>query len=142
MDTSAPVLVVDDFATMVRIMTAIVARLGFADVDGCRNGEEALAKLQTRQYAFILCDHEMAGMSGAEFAQRARAHPFQVRCPIIIATASPEAAAQCVREGVHEFVDGFIFKPFRAADLQAKLDEIEERVRNKRALLARSPVIA
>lgn len=140
-DTSAPVLVVDDFATMVRIMKNIVTQLGFTNADTCDSGQAALEKLQARKYAFILCDQEMDPMTGAEFAQRARSHPYNVRCPIIITTGSRESAAQCVRDGVHEFVDGFIFKPFKAADLLTKLAEVEERKRAKKALLERVPEV-
>src|SRR5690242_2320482 len=110
-DSTQPVLIVDDFATMARIMRAIVNQLGFADVDTCPSGEAALAQLKLRKYGLIICDVEMDGMSGAEFAGRARANPYSVQCPIIITTASRESAARCVRDGVHEFVDGFILKP-------------------------------
>lgn len=140
-DTSAPVLVVDDFATMTRIMKGIVNQLGYADVDTCQSGEAALAQLQKRRYAFILCDQEMDPMTGGDVAQRARAYPYNIRCPIIIVTASRELGAQCVRDGVHEFVDGFIFKPFKAADLQVKLTEVEERARSKKKRLEIQPLI-
>jgi two-component system, chemotaxis family, chemotaxis protein CheY len=141
-DTSAPVLVVDDFATMTRIMKGIVNQLGFADVDTCQSGEAALEQLRTRRYGFILCDQEMDPMTGAEFAKRARAHPYNLRCPIIITTASRESAAQCVRDGVHEFVNGFILKPFKPADLHTKLLEIEERARSKKARLEVEPLLS
>ena len=140
-DLTHPVLIVDDFATMTRIMMGIVQQLGFADIDTCQSGEAALAKLNARKYGLIICDLEMDGMSGAEFAGRARANPYAVQCPIVITTASRESAAQCVRDGVHEFVDGFILKPFKAADLQTKLTEIEERLRVKRRHLEQQPVL-
>ena len=139
-DTSGPVLVVDDFATMTRIMKAIVHQVGFADVDTCPSGEAALAQVKLRKYTLVICDYEMDGMNGAEFASRARGNPYAVQCPIIITTGSRESAAQCVRDGVHEFVDAFILKPFKATDLQAKLLEIEERARSKKVVL--QPVIS
>jgi CheY-like chemotaxis protein len=141
-DVTQPVLIVDDFATMTRIMKAIVNQLGFADVDMCQSGADALGQLKLRKYGLIVCDLEMEGMSGAEFATRARAHPYAVSCPIIIATASREMAAQCVRDGLHEVVDAFILKPFKAADLHSKLSEIEEKLRAKRRHLEQSPVVS
>jgi two-component system chemotaxis response regulator CheY len=140
-EPAQPVLIIDDFATMTRIMMGIVQQLGFVEVDTCQSGEAALAKLSSRKYGLILCDLEMDGMTGAEFAGRARGNPYAVQCPIVITTANRESAAQCVRDGVHEFVDGFILKPFKAADLQTKLTEIEERLRIKRRHLEQQPVL-
>jgi len=131
-DTDRAVLVVDDFATMARIMKSIVGQLGYADIDVCKSGEGALEKLKTRTYDFILSDLEMEPMSGGEFAARARSHPYLVRCTIIIAAGSREGAAQCVRDGLHEVVDGFIFKPFTASDLSVKLLEIRNRKRARK----------
>jgi two-component system chemotaxis response regulator CheY len=140
-DPTQPVLIVDDFATMTRIMKGIVNQLGFADVDTALSGEAALDQLKLRKYGLIICDFEMEGMNGATFAGRARAQPYAVQCPIVITTANRESAAQCVRDGVHEFVDGFILKPFKAADLQTKLTEIEERLRTKRRQLEQQPIL-
>lgn len=122
-------------------MMSIIQQLGFVDVDTCQSGEAALTKVGTRKYGLIICDLEMDGMTGAEFAGRARSSPYSVQCPIIITTANRESAAQCVRDGVHEFVDGFILKPFKAADLQAKLAEIDERLRLKRRQLDQEPIL-
>ena len=140
-DLSLPVLVVDDFATMTRIMTNLLNQIGFQDVDTCLGGEEALAKVASRKYGLILCDLEMEPMNGAEFARRVRSGPPPSDCPILIATASRESAAQCVRDGVHELVNGFILKPFKPADLQAKLLEIDEKLRVKKRQRAQEPLV-
>ena len=140
-DISQPALVIDDFATMARIMRGIINQLGFADVDTCQSGEAALAQLNLRRYGLILCDLEMQSMSGAEFAVHARAQPYLVRCPIVLTTASRERAAQCVRDGIHDVVDGFILKPFKAEDLQIKLSEIDERLRAKMQKLEQGALV-
>ena len=131
-DLSLPALVIDDFATMTRIMSGLLSQLGFQDIDACLSGEEALAKVATRKYGLILCDLEMDPMNGAEFARRVRTGPPVITCPILLTTASRESAAQCVRDGVHEFVDGFILKPFKPEELQVKLAEIDEKRRVKK----------
>ena len=92
-DVSQPVLVIDDFATMTRIMKGIVAQLGFADIDTAQSGEAGLEQLKLRKYGLIICDLEMESMSGAEFASKARTQPYAVRCPIVLTTASRERAA-------------------------------------------------
>jgi two-component system chemotaxis response regulator CheY len=140
-DISQPALVIDDFATMARIMRGIVNQLGFADVDTCQSGEAALAQLNLRRYGLILCDLELQSMSGAEFAVHARAQPYLVRCPIVLTTASRERAAQCVRDGIHDVVDGFILKPFKAEDLQIKLSDIDNRRRAKTQKVEQEPLL-
>jgi two-component system chemotaxis response regulator CheY len=141
-DVSQPVLVIDDFATMGRIMKGIVGQLGFADIDTSQSGEAALELLKLRKYGLILCDLEMESMSGAEFAVRARAHPYLVRCPIVSTTASREGAAQCVRDGIHDVADGFILKPFKAEDSQTKLSEIDNRRRARKQKLEQEPLLS
>jgi len=83
----------------------------------------------------------MDPMNGAEFARRVRIGPPVNDCPILLTTASRESAAQCVRDGVHEFVNGFILKPFKAVDLQLKLAEIDEKLRVKERQRAQEPLI-
>jgi two-component system chemotaxis response regulator CheY len=134
LEEDCAVLIIDDFATMTRILKSIVNALGYSDVDCCQSGDDGLSQLTRRAYGLIICDLEMSPMTGAEFATKARARPYMVNCPIIITSASRGAAAQFVRDGVHEFVDAFIFKPFTAADLKAKISEISE---NRRAMQRR-----
>ena len=83
----------------------------------------------------------MDPMNGAEFARRVRIDPPVNDCPILLTTASRESAAQCVRDGVHELVNGFILKPFKAVDLQLKLAEIDEKLRVKKRQRAQEPQI-
>ena len=128
-----PALVVDDFATMCRIMKGIVQQLGFTEVDTCQSGEAALRQLNARTYAFILCDQDMAPMTGVEFARRARRLLHGIRCPIILTTSSRQTTSQWLRDDINEIIDGLVVKPFKAADLHARLIFVEERERRRRA---------
>jgi two-component system chemotaxis response regulator CheY len=38
LDTSIPVLIIDDYQTMLRIVRNLLRRIGFTDVDEARNG--------------------------------------------------------------------------------------------------------
>ena len=44
LDPSMPVLVVDDYGTMVRIIRNLLRQIGFADVDDAKDGTTALEK--------------------------------------------------------------------------------------------------
>jgi two-component system chemotaxis response regulator CheY len=48
MSKTLSVLVVDDYATMRRIIRNLLQQLGFTDVDEAADGEQALAKLRDK----------------------------------------------------------------------------------------------
>jgi two-component system chemotaxis response regulator CheY len=50
LDPSMPVLVVDDYSTMVRIIRDLLRQLGFSDVDDANGGAAALAKMRAKRY--------------------------------------------------------------------------------------------
>ena len=52
LDLSQPVVVVDDFTTMTRIISNLLRQLRFQNVDWVHDDNEALAKLRAGQYAF------------------------------------------------------------------------------------------
>jgi two-component system chemotaxis response regulator CheY len=75
LDPSMPVLVVDDYSTMVRIIRNLLAQLGFADVDDARDGESALIKMHTRRYGLVISDWNMEPMTGYDLLRQVRADP-------------------------------------------------------------------
>lgn len=66
MNLSLSVLVVDDSATMTRIISDLVKKLGFVDVDIAHDGQAALDQLRQKQYGLVLSDWEMQPMSGEQ----------------------------------------------------------------------------
>ena len=55
-DLSMPVLVVDDYNTMVRIIRNLLKQLGFEHVDDANDGSQALAKMRERKYGLVISD--------------------------------------------------------------------------------------
>ena len=55
-DSSMPILVVDDYQTMVRIIRNLLKQLGFENVDEASDGSEALGKMRERRYGLIISD--------------------------------------------------------------------------------------
>jgi two-component system chemotaxis response regulator CheY len=47
-DLSMPILVVDDYQTMIRIIRNLLKQLGFDDVDDASDGSAALGKLKEK----------------------------------------------------------------------------------------------
>ena len=63
-DLSMPILVVDDYNTMVRIIRNLLRQLGFSDVDDANDGAAALAKMPAKRYGLVISDWNMEPMSG------------------------------------------------------------------------------
>jgi DNA-binding NtrC family response regulator len=68
LDPSMPVLVVDDYSTMVRIIRNLLRQVGFSDVDDANDGAAALAKMRAKRYGLVISDWNMEPMSGYELA--------------------------------------------------------------------------
>src|SRR4051794_3423362 len=86
-DKSMPILVVDDYATMVRIIRNLLKQIGFENVDDASNGEAALEKIRNNNYGLVFSDWNMEPMSGIELLQRVRSDPRTANTPFIMVTA-------------------------------------------------------
>jgi two-component system chemotaxis response regulator CheY len=73
LDFAMPVLVVDDYSMVARILGRLLKQAGFANVDEATDGEEALAKMRERKYGLVISDWYMAPTSGIELLRQAKA---------------------------------------------------------------------
>jgi len=87
LDPSMPVLVVDDYGTMVRIIRNLLRQIGFADVDDAKDGTTALEKLHSRRYGLVISDWNMEPMTGYDLLRQVRADPGLGEIPFIMVTA-------------------------------------------------------
>jgi two-component system, chemotaxis family, chemotaxis protein CheY len=117
---SMPVLVVDDSATMIRIIRNLLRQLGFADVDDARDGVAALGKMRAKRYGLVISDWNMDSMTGYDFLCEVRGDPGLQRIPVIIVTA--ESKTENVIAAKKAGVNGYIIKPFNAETLKAKIE--------------------
>jgi two-component system chemotaxis response regulator CheY len=122
LDPSMPVLVVDDYSTMVRIIRNILGQLGFADVDDARDGQSALAKMHSRRYGLVISDWNMEPMTGYDLLRQVRADPGLVEIPFIMVTA--ESKTENVIAAKKAGVNNYIVKPFNAQTLKAKIEAV------------------
>lgn len=77
------VLLVEDSATVRALEAMLLSDAGF-DVDAARDGQEALAMAQTRQYEVVVSGAETRGLRGIELASALRALSSTVSIPIIL----------------------------------------------------------
>jgi two-component system chemotaxis response regulator CheY len=121
-DTSMPILVVDDYNTMIRIIRNLLRQLGYADIDDASDGVAALSKLRSRKYGLVISDWNMEPMTGYELLKEVRADPGLSRTPFIMVTA--ESKTENVIAAKRAGVDNYIVKPFNAQTLKSKIEAV------------------
>jgi two-component system, chemotaxis family, chemotaxis protein CheY len=118
-DKSTPILVVDDYRTMIRILRNLLHQLGFEDVDDASDGASALAKLRARRFGLVISDWMMEPMSGIELLRQVRADPKLQALPFIMIT--PENRKDRVAEAERAGADAYVVKPFNAEVLSERI---------------------
>jgi len=124
--TALRFLVVDDFATMRRIVRNLLKELGFTNVDEAEDGAVALAKLREGSFEFVVSDWNMPNMDGLTLLQNVRADAQLKTLPFLMITA--EAKKENIAAAMQAGASSTIVKPFTAATLQEKLDNIFEKM--------------
>ncbi len=122
LDPSMSVLVVDDYATMVRIIRNLLRQLGFADVDDACDGASALSKMHSKRYGLVISDWNMEPMTGFDFLREVRSDPELSATPFIMVTA--ESKTENVIAARKAGVNNYIVKPFNAATLKTKIEAV------------------
>jgi two-component system chemotaxis response regulator CheY len=117
-----PVLVVDDYNTMVRIIRNLLKQLGFDDVDDAPDGATALTKMRAKKYGLVISDWNMEPMTGYELLKQVRADPAIGQVPFIMVTA--ESKTENVIAAKKAGVNNYIVKPFNAQTLQSKIQSV------------------
>ena len=121
-DLSAPVLIVDDYNTMIRIIRNLLKQLGFEQIDDACDGSAALAKMRTRKYGLVISDWNMEPMTGFDLLQQVRSDPSLEKTPFIMVTA--ESKTENVIAAKKAGVSNYIVKPFNAQTLKSKIDAV------------------
>lgn len=113
-------LVVDDSATMRRIVVNSLQRVGFADVVEASDGAEALDRLVAVD--FVITDWNMPKMSGAELTRAIRSRPETRALPVIMVTA--RSVRDDILMAMEAGVDSYVVKPFTPQVLREKIDAV------------------
>ena len=121
-DLRTPILVVDDYQTMVRIIRNLLKQIGFEDVDDASDGASALARLRQRSYGLVISDWNMEPMTGYELLQHVRADESLKSLPFIMVTA--ESKTDNVVAAKKAGVNNYIVKPFNAQTLRTKIEAV------------------
>ena len=122
MDLSMKVLIVDDFATMRRIMKNILKQIGFTNIIEADDGTTALEELKKNSVDLIISDWNMPKMTGLELLKTVRSTDGLKELPFLMVTA--EAQKQNVIDAVQAGVSNYVVKPFTAEAISEKLKKI------------------
>ena len=121
-DLTMPVLIVDDYNTMIRIIRNLLKQLGFEQVDDAHDGSTALAKMRERKYGLVISDWNMEPMTGYELLQEVRSDSSLYDTPFIMVTA--ESKTENVIAAKKAGVSNYIVKPFNAQTLKSKIEAV------------------
>lgn len=121
-DTSIKVLVVDDFATMRRIVKGVLKQLGFSDIIEAEDGSLALEELKKEKIGLIVSDWNMPNMTGLDLLKAVRGDDNLKGIPFIMVTA--EGQKENVVEAVKSGVSNYIVKPFTPETFNEKLQKV------------------
>ncbi|MFK7159776.1 chemotaxis response regulator CheY [Marinospirillum sp. MEB164] len=126
MNKDMKILIVDDFATMRRIIKNLLRDLGFNNTHEADDGQTAIPMLNTGNFDFVVTDWNMPGMTGFDLLKHIRADPDLKDLPVLMVTA--ESKKEQIIAAAQAGVNGYIVKPFTAAVLKEKIDKIFDRL--------------
>lgn len=116
------VLVVDDAATMRRIVRGLLRELGLKNVREADDGSTALESLKSKKADLVVSDWNMPVMTGIDLLRAIRGDGSLKDIPVLMVTA--ESKKENIMEAVQAGVNNYIVKPFNAKTLEEKLAKI------------------
>ena len=122
LNPASKILVVDDFATMRRIIRTVLAQSGYENVDEATDGTTALEKMKTGKFDLVITDWSMPNMDGLDLVKTIRADEAMKKTPVLMVTA--EAMRANIVLAVQAGVSGYVVKPFTAEVLREKIAKI------------------
>src|SRR5471030_835631 len=122
MDTSLPLLVVDDNQQLRMAIKNSLGELGFEQVYLAGSGEEACRILRERSIAAVICDFDMPGMDGLQLLRWVRSNLPDTKLPFMLlpCDANPDDLRAAALAGV----SAYLIKPFTLASFHAKLEAL------------------
>jgi two-component system, chemotaxis family, chemotaxis protein CheY len=126
MDMHIKILVVDDFATMRKVIRNLLKQVGYENIVEAEDGVTALRVLKAQKVDLVVSDWNMPNMTGLELLKAVRADDDLKSTPFLMVTA--EALQDNVIAAVKAGVSNYIVKPFTAEVLNEKIKKILEKL--------------
>ncbi|WP_284734410.1 response regulator [Sphingosinicella terrae] len=116
------VIIVDDQGQMRTLVQRILEGFGITGIRCTASPVEALALARSGRFQLVISDYTMPEMDGLELLARIRKDPATNNPHVIMLTGSGERSI--VEKAVSLGVSDYVVKPFRAADLRAKIQRL------------------
>jgi two-component system response regulator HydG len=116
------ILIVEDEAPMCELLTSFFSERGYR-IDTAQNGEEAVERLEEQDYALVITDIKLPGMSGLELLARIRFDWPEIAVIIMTAFSSISSAVEAMKLGAEDYIG----KPFQLDELMITVEKALER---------------
>lgn len=120
-----PILVVDDFATMRRIVRNSLRQLGFTNVVEAADGNEALEQIRQSSFQVIISEWNMPTLDGSDLLQAVRSDERNRETPLLLITT--ESQRKQVEAHEAEGVGTYVVKPVTTSVLESKMESLLSR---------------
>jgi two-component system, chemotaxis family, chemotaxis protein CheY len=114
-------LVVDDSATMRRIVVNSLQRIGHREIVEAEDGRQALDRFDS-SIGFVITDWNMPNLSGIELTRALRRREDGKAVPVLMVTA--RSVREDILTALDSGVNGYIVKPFTPNVLKEKIDAL------------------
>ncbi|MBU1100479.1 MAG: sigma-54 dependent transcriptional regulator [Bacteroidetes bacterium] len=112
------ILIIDDEFEMVESLRKILSLREEYDVFSLQDGNEAINHVSKNQYELILCDLNIAGVSGLDVVAQVKKYFPDTVIVIISGYGTIEASVEAMKSGVFDFLE----KPFTSSKLFESID--------------------
>jgi DNA-binding NtrC family response regulator len=121
------ILIVEDEEQMCELLMSFFSEKGYR-VDSIQNGEGALGRLEEQDYALVITDIKLPGMSGLELLARIRVDWPEAAVIIMTAFSSISSAVEAMKLGAEDYIG----KPFQLDELAITVEKALERLSLRR----------
>lgn len=116
------ILIVEDEAPMCELLMSFFTEKGHK-VNTAQDGEGAIRRLEEQDYALVITDIKLPGMSGLELLARIRVDWPEVAVIIMTAFSSISSAVEAMKLGAEDYIG----KPFQLDELVITVEKALER---------------
>src|SRR5262244_53518 len=116
------ILIVEDEVAMCELLTSFFSEKGY-EIMTAQDGEQASMRLEEHDYALVITDIKLPGMSGLELLARIRVDWPEIAVVIMTAFSSISSAVEAMKLGAEDYIG----KPFQLDELAITVEKALER---------------
>lgn len=122
MDGTSKILIIDDFATMRKIVSNYLNKLGYKDITESDSAVTAWDLLQTEHFDLVISDYNIPEMNGLELLTKIRGDARLKEQKFIMLTAETDQEILINTKKLR--INAYILKPFKIDVLEEKLKTV------------------